>query len=88
MPPRCHQHLEIIRVGLAVGSDDPLENRAAEDGEDSHAPGETEQGEHEEHEGEVKVVLGGLAFTAEQELRPLQTGVHSVAPWLRASRQG
>jgi hypothetical protein len=88
VPPSRQQYFEIVRVGLAVGSDDPLENRAAEDGEQAHAPAKPEQGEYDEHEGDVKVVEGCLTFAAEQELATLQTCVDSVAPWLRASRRG
>jgi hypothetical protein len=81
MPGRREQYFEIVGIGLAVDADDPLQDGAAEDREHAHAPAESEQGKDDEHQGHVKVVLGCLTFTTEQELRPLQTGVNSIGPW-------
>ena len=80
--PGCRQQdLEVIGIGLAVDADDSLQDGAAEYREHAHAPAEAEQGKDDEHQRQVKVVLGRLALTAQQQLRPLQAGIDSIGLW-------
>src|SRR5690348_5643462 len=81
VPGRRQQYLEVVGIGLTVDADDPLQDGAAEYREHAHAPAESEQGEDDEHQCEVEIVLSRLTLTAQQQLRPLQAGIDSIGPW-------